>query len=150
MHGIAPHRVLPVLLAALLVLACGGADSPPGGSPDADVQAVDVQTYTVRGVVRGLGDSTGTVREIFVRHEAVPDFVDMSGEVVGMEAMTMPFPITDPRLLEGIAVGDTIEFDFRVSWKGSPPLEVLRIEKIQPSTSPKETAPEETEPGDGP
>jgi len=28
-----------------------------------------------------------------------------------MEAMTMPFPVSDPKLLEGLQVGQQVEFD---------------------------------------
>ena len=38
--------------------------------------------------------------EVQIRHEAIPDFVDMEGRRVGMDAMTMPFSVVDRKLLE--------------------------------------------------
>ncbi len=119
-------------LAALLLLGFStGCEDPP---PAPDV-------YHVRGQVRQLpADATGTPEgrrgaEIHVRHEAVPDFKNADGEVVGMDSMSMPFPLADIALAGGVEVGDKIEMEFEVSWHGDGnPLRVTAIEKLPAET----------------
>ena len=68
--------------AALALAACNRPPAPPAGA---------VESYAMRGeVVRMPAQAT---HEIVIRHEAVPDFRDDRGQVVGMEAMTMPFSL---------------------------------------------------------
>ena len=50
-----------------------------------------------------------------------------------MKSMAMPFPV-DPSMLEGVEVGDRVSFDFEVSWTGSPPMKVTRLEVLPPDT----------------
>ncbi len=59
-----------------------------------------VVRYASRGVVKGIGEGKKSVK---IDHEDIPNF---------MKAMTMSFPVTDPRLLDGIAVGDKVSFSF--------------------------------------
>ena len=118
--GVSSSRASGLWLVALALAAFGcGRDA-----------ATPAAVYEVRGVVRQLPAAETPSPEIVIRHEAVPDFVDMGGRRVGMEAMTMPFPIRDASLLDGIAVGDEVLFRFRVDWDGSPPLEVVALEKL--------------------
>jgi Cu/Ag efflux protein CusF len=87
-----------------------------------------VQTYRVRGVVVSLpraGDASLTLR-----HQAVPDFVDRSGERVGMDGMTMPFPVAPGLDLEGVAAGDAVEFTLTVDWDAERPIEVTAVREL--------------------
>lgn len=104
-------------LAALLgLLGCG-----------AEPTAVD--TYTVRGVVRQL--PSGPQGEILIRHEALPAFKNAEGEVVGMEAMAMPFPLAKPELAADLAVGDEVEMTFEVRWQGGgSPLRITALRRV--------------------
>lgn len=130
------------LVSLLLVAwACTPAAEEPG----------EVHRYTVAGEIVRLpeaGRPDGA--EIYIRHEAVPTFVDSKGETVGMEAMTMGFPLARALDLAGLAVGDRIEFDFEVRWQGSPPVQVTRVAKA-PDAAPIEPAdaPVETDPAEG-
>ena len=72
--------------------------------------------------------------EILVRHEAIPGFKNEDGEVVGMDTMSMPFPLADQALVAGLAPGDRIAMDFEVNWHGGNPLEVTAIEKLPEDT----------------
>lgn len=112
---------MTLLLACLLPAACGG---PPPEQPP--------EVYRVRGMVRQL--PSPPANEMQVRHEAVPAFKDSGGEVVGMESMTMPFPLADPALAAGLEVGDRIEMDFEVRWHGSHPLRITAVEELPPET----------------
>lgn len=101
------------------------------------------QVYSVRGEIVQLPDpKRPDGAELYIRHEAIPDFVDTDGATVGMEAMTMGFPLAKDVDLAGFAVGDAIEFRLEVRWDGLPPVLVSKVEKVA-------TAPI-TEPADAP
>jgi Cu/Ag efflux protein CusF len=120
-------------LVALALLAAAGACTPAA-------EEAEVHRYTVAGEIVRLpeaGRPDGA--EIYIRHEAVPTFVDSKGETVGMEAMTMGFPLARSLDLTGLAAGDRIEFDFEVRWQGSPPVQVTRVVKA-PDAAPIEPA----------
>ncbi len=71
-----------------------------------------------------------------VHHEAIDGFADGSGRVVGMGAMTMPFPLGPGVTLEGIAVGDVVEITFPVWWgKGGPDYHVSKVVKLPGETA---------------
>lgn len=76
-------RLVAIAL-ALAWLACGGEppDTPKPG----------------HGVVRGLDAGSAGVT---IEHGEIPDL---------MMAMTMTFAVDDPTLLEGVAVGDEVDF----------------------------------------
>jgi Cu/Ag efflux protein CusF len=56
------------------------------------------ETY-VRGVIEEVNAETG---RLTINHEALID--------LDMEAMTMIFRVAEPQMIEGLDVGDTIEF----------------------------------------
>lgn len=78
------RTALPALALLLLVAACGGAGTSSG---------------TGRGTVVAIDVAAG---EITLDHGAIPGL---------MEAMEMSFPVSDPKLLEGLAPGQQVEFD---------------------------------------
>jgi hypothetical protein len=100
-------------------------------------------------MVRQLPKTPRAGAEVNIFHEDMPDFRSQIGEVVGMESMSMPFPVAGPEMLEGLAVGDRVEFRFEVRWEGrGSPLLLTHVEKLPPGTRLEfENAPEE--PGDG-
>lgn len=119
------RRAVPSLVALALTLA--------GCSAPSHDDAATTQVYTVAGEIVRLPDAgRPDGAEIYIRHAAIPDFVDSTGEVVGMESMTMGFPLSDEVPLAGLAVGDRIEFDLSVSWEGSPPVEITRVVELAP------------------
>lgn len=123
----------PIFRFLVLVVACTGLVACGGGSGDGSTPAADddtaIQRYEVDGIVRQLPGPGG--KEFMVRHVAIPDFVGSSGDTVGMDAMTMGFPVADGVDLSAIAPGDTVVFTFEVDWDGSPP---LRLTAIRPRT----------------
>lgn len=119
----AARRRGAVLFVLFLLAACGGPPEAPPAAPD---------VYRVRGMVRQL--PAGPAGDLLVRHEAVPGFKDADGEVVGMESMTMPFPLADASLAAGLAAGDRIEMEFEVRWDGGNPLRITVLEKLPPDT----------------
>jgi Cu/Ag efflux protein CusF len=83
MHDTRLHRLAAIAL-AFAFLACGGG---PPGTPKPG-----------HGVIRGLRPEGA---EVTIEHGEIPDL---------MMAMTMTFSVDDPTLLEGIAVGDEVDF----------------------------------------
>jgi len=78
----------------VLVMAATGALTGCGGDTERE------RVFQVRGIVRApYADGT-----ISIQHEKIPDF---------MPAMTMPFH-ADETEAQGLAVGDHVEFEFRV------------------------------------
>lgn len=113
--------VTSVLVLALSPIACTGPAAEPVGP---------AETYAMRGeIVRFAPPGE---REIAIRHEAVPDFRDASGKVVGMEAMTMPFTLAadlPKEALSGLAPGDRIAFTLEMRWQD--PREIARVTRIE-------------------
>jgi len=81
------------------------------------------QSGTTRGVVVGVDRAAG---EITLDHEAVPGL---------MEAMKMPFPVSDPQILEGVEPGQQVEFD--VEYRGG----MFTVTAIRRTPSPSPAAP---------
>ncbi|MBU6402539.1 MAG: copper-binding protein, partial [Verrucomicrobia bacterium] len=80
----------------LLLWACRPAVQPKPGISTAP--PAPPRTYPARGVVKELKPDGQTV---VIQHEAIPGY---------MEAMTMPFPVKDPKELAGLHPGDRVEF----------------------------------------
>lgn len=83
-------KIGSVASSALLVLSLLGA---------AACSAADVQSGTGQGSVVAVDAAAG---EITLDHGEIPGL---------MGAMKMSFPVADPKLLEGIEPGQTVEFD---------------------------------------
>jgi hypothetical protein len=124
-----------VFLVALAV-ACGapapetGAQNPTGSAgPSGD-------SYTVRGVVEEAPEPGHAEPRFRIRHEAIPDFKGMDGEVWpgGMESMTMSFAVADGVSIEGIAVGDKVEFVLVVDWAKKPTQWITEIVELPAET----------------
>jgi len=99
-------RAVCAVLAAFLVavaVGCGG----QAGSPDRTATpAASEAVYEIRGVVVAV-DIDRRILEI--NHEAIPGF---------MPAMTMPYEVADPVLLQGLAAGDRVRGTLRVDRRG--------------------------------
>jgi Cu/Ag efflux protein CusF len=134
--GLSRSSIPCELLLALVAIVTLGACSP---KPEATVTgepaeaAPAVQRYEARGVVSRL--PTESAPALYVRHETIPDFVGMDGEVVGMDSMTMPFPLADGVDLAGIEPGDKVAFTLEVEWEGDLPYRISRIEELPPDTA---------------
>lgn len=111
------------LLFLPLIFGCGEA-TPEAGPPD--------EVYSMRGKVVGLPQARQ--REITILHEAVPEFADPDGAVVGMESMMMPFAVAPSVSLDGLTEGDRVAFDVEVRWKGRDVVTVTAIEELPPGT----------------
>lgn len=114
-------RAAAIAVVAFLLPLLGCGDRPvaaPAGDAD----------YEARGEIAKLPDATSP--QIWIRHEAIPDFRDAEGEVVGMESMTMPFDVAPGLALEGFAPGDRIAFRLEMRWGDRAKASVARIERL--------------------
>lgn len=118
-----------MLLGVVLAGCGGGGDDEQAGDP---ADAGD--RYTVRGVVTKLPAESGGDKSMYIRHAPIPDYKNEHGEVVGMQTMTMPFPVGEGVSLEGVTPGDPVEFTFTVQWKPVGRYEIVSIEKLPAGT----------------
>jgi len=124
-----------VMAAGMMLAGCGGEGASGGGEKAA---AEDLgppsAVYTVRGRVVTLPDPANPLSEFRVKHEAIDDFVDASGEVVGMSVMEMPFPLAKGVSLEGVEPGDVVEVTFAVWWQPRRHYEATRVVELPRDT----------------
>lgn len=128
---------------ACLAIACGERRDTPGsaattsGAAPAGVEQKRPpaeQTYVFRGRLTRLPQPGDSAREITVAHDAIPDFKGSNGNVVGMDAMTMPFEVAPEVSLEGLAPGDAVEMRLELRWAASSPALIAAITKLPADT----------------
>lgn len=110
-------------LAVLSLAGCSGKEETGTG-----------RTYTVRGQVRQLPDPNNPGTGLYLNHEAIDDFVTRDGEMTGMDPMTMSFLVDEKVPLEGLQVGDVIEFKLHVDWESDAGAEIVEIRELPPGT----------------
>jgi protein SCO1 len=101
-------RVVIFCGAVILLSACG---APPTNKQSASATpsgpAAAVQTNLYHG--------SGVVKAVFTNPKAPAIEID-HGDIAGlMPAMQMEFPVTDPKLLNGVAVNDHIDFTIQAA-----------------------------------
>lgn len=110
----------------LLTLGLGCGKAEKSTPPEA--------TYTVRGIVEELPAPASQQPEFLVQHEAIDDFVNTEGKVVGMNAMTMKFPLAQGLTYEGIEVGDPVQLTFELRYRSNPRFQTIAIEELPAGT----------------
>ncbi len=112
----------PTVLTALLVAL--GASAPPGCAQKSDESAqtsteasenIRRDLYVVRGEVRRVPIAGEPAAEFVVHHEAIPHYRASEGRL-GMNVMSMPFPLAPGLSLEGVSIGDKVEVTFEVEF----------------------------------
>ncbi|MFN7132272.1 MAG: copper-binding protein [Myxococcales bacterium] len=140
-------RLGAILFAALLFTGCREPRDAPASPAAAPPAAASGDRYTVRGeLVRITRNDASAPPQLTIRHEAIPDFKDADGKVVGMEAMVMPFPLAPGASAEGLSPGDKVRFRFVMDWATNR-YQVEQLEKLPPDAELKFATPgEETAP----
>jgi Cu/Ag efflux protein CusF len=115
-----PCRPLSLALVTLVLASCGDRAPPPAPAGAA-------QRYTVRGELVRI-EGSGDARQLWIRHEAIPDFADRNGAKVGMSAMVMPFGVDPGVSLDGVTPGTKVRFRLAVDWSRNR----LAIESLEP------------------
>ena len=123
MTGRVASRIRP----ALLLLALAACSAPAAPAP------AGARVYVVRGEVVRAPAPVNAGMQVLVRHEAIDDFVDASGKVVGMDGMVMPFELATTLAPRGLAAGDKVELRFSMDWK-EPRLRIERVERLPVGT----------------
>ena len=103
-------------------------------------------------MVRQISEPDVEERQIWIHHEAVDDFVDIRGNTVPMDAMTMPFHIAESVDLTQVAPGDRVSFRLDVDWSASVPARIGFLEVLPGETRLSfegSDTPESAEHGDG-
>ena len=130
---IATVLMLAVLPLALAACGGGGGDEEQQAAQTGE-QAPQPDVYTVRGVVEKLPQADGPDKSLYVRHQAIAVYKDRSGNVVGMESMTMPFPVGPTVSLDGIAPGDPVEFTFEMVWEPQGRYQITALHELPADT----------------
>lgn len=91
--------------------------------------------YVVRGIVVQVPDAADATSEFRVRHEAIDNFKNSSGEVVGMGAMEMSFPLKEVSLVADVKPGDVLELTFEDFYKPRRMYFVTKIVKLASDTA---------------
>jgi Cu/Ag efflux protein CusF len=109
------------LVGAFMVLAAGCSQQ--------DGEAT-VHRYTTRGVVQQVSPDEPAV---MVRHEPIDNYV-RDGKVVGMNSMTMHFPVASGVSLQNIKAGDKVKLTFEERRGEFVGLKATAIEKLPAQT----------------
>ena len=95
-------RVIIVSGALILLAGCG--------APPTNKQSAATPSGPAAAVQTNLYHGSGVVKAVYTNPKAPAIEID-HGDIDGlMPAMQMQFPVTDPKLLNGIAVNDHIDF----------------------------------------
>ena len=114
-----------------------------------------VDRYTVRGEVRVLPAADDPRTEFKLMHEAIPEYRNAAGEIIGMRAMTMAFSVAEDVSLEGVQVGDKVEVQLVVRYQPRTSVEIVELTKLPDGTeldlpgSSNQAPPTDAEAGDG-
>lgn len=105
-----------IIVASILTTsAVGPVGCKRAETGDQKTKQVRQDRYTVQGIVAELPIEGSPTTEFKVRHVAMPHFVGQDGKL-GMDTMTMGFPVKQGLTLEGLKVGDKIELAFEVDF----------------------------------
>src|SRR5262249_39104966 len=113
---------------AFVVSWCGGkreektGDAAPALGP---APAVPSKRYTGQGMVEGLNPNAPSIE---INHGDIDGF---------MPAMQMEFPVTDPKLLNGLAINDRIDFTVENDPEGVKVVAIKKIEAPSPQKAQK-------------
>lgn len=103
----------------------GGGTAVPTTPPDA--------VYVTRAQIVSLPVAGQPGSAFRAHHEAVDDFKDRAGKVVGMNAMVMEFPPAAGLNLSGFKVGDIVLLEWKVWWSLDGWL-ATKVTKLPPET----------------
>ncbi len=133
------NSLLSCVLAGMVIVlylgVVGCSDEGQEGSGDAVSKKVPlVHSYPLRGRIESLPYAGDPASELKIRHEAIDDFKMGDGEPSPMRSMAMPFSPGPGESLEGLAVGDAIEFVFEMQWEPSREMRVVSFKKLPAGT----------------
>jgi protein SCO1/2 len=116
--------VLSLLCGWLLILSVGGCHSS-NPMPTASVQSGQVKQYAVKGIIVGTDPAHS---EVTVDSETIPGFMD---------AMTMPYKVKDPNILQDLHPGDHMTGTLLVADSGTLLDQIVITAQAQPDYKPQ-------------
>ncbi len=96
-----------ILVSLTSVLACSKNADGASAAPTSSTLSAKPKRYDARGVIKAFAEGKKSVN---IAHEEIPGF---------MKAMTMPFDVSSPAVLDGLKEGDAVEFSFTEESGGS-------------------------------
>jgi hypothetical protein len=124
----------PLLAAGLVVCSLGlsSCGEGSGSNPSQQTAAPDAR-YTTQGRVAMVVSPDSPASTFKIHHEAIPNFVNGQGEVVGMNSHPMDFPnVAEGIDVGSLKVGDPVRFTFDVTWGESTPKWVITELELLP------------------
>ena len=88
------------------------------------------ESYSVRGVVIRLAPEDNGKGRIVILHEAIKDFKNQEGEVVGMDPMAMSFGLKEKGMLSSVEMGDKVSINFSMRWKKEPRMMITAMQRL--------------------
>ncbi|MBL8764203.1 MAG: copper-binding protein [Phycisphaerae bacterium] len=107
------HDRIAAVAAAALFGVFGGACSDANPR---HARPAPSAVYVTRGIIEQLPDPAKPAAQFMVHHEAIDNYANADGRVVGMGSMVMEFPPEKGISLSGLRVGDKVELTFAVWW----------------------------------
>ncbi len=114
----------------LVLLVLSSSWQACGGSSESEVESPPPAVYAARGVIRQIRQVGDGKTQISILHEAIPDFIGIDGDVVGMKSMTMPFTVANTVHLTGFEPGSRVRFELAVDWHRRDPALITSIETL--------------------
>lgn len=127
---------VPLVGLTLALGACGNAADADAGAfrthelPKESPQA----TYVTRAQIVALPEPGPKGATLRAHHEAVDNFMNREGKVVGMGAMVMDFPPVKGLSLDGFKKGDKVEMTWSVWWTTTPAWLCVKLTKLPDDT----------------
>ena len=90
--------------------------------------------YNAQGVVISVEAADQGAKRVTILHEAITDFKDPSGKVVGMSPMPMTFMAAPGLSTSGINPQSKVRFTFEVHWDSHERLILKEIHSIDAAT----------------
>lgn len=118
--GMQRTQIWRVILAGVLAAGTGVLGACDRKAAPAGAAAGEVATYTTRGKVEAIVRHPGATPMVKVHHEAIAEFKDRRGTVIGMKEMVMEFPAGPGVSFDGLKVGDLVRIEFAVDWNKTP------------------------------
>lgn len=117
----------PLFAAGLVVAALSIAACEREPAPDA--------RYTTQGRVVMVPTRKSPASTLKIHHEAIPNFVDGQGKVVGMPSHPMDFPSAAEGIdLDALEVGQAVRFTFDVYWQPQTRWVISELERLPDDT----------------
>ncbi len=107
--------ILLVLSISIAGVSCNSTNSEEHKLSVKDSEISEKQIYKSVGIIKEIDAEKGTIT---IDHEDIPGY---------MSAMEMTEPVADKKLLEGVKIGDKVNFE--IERTGSKPI-ITKIEKI--------------------